>query len=157
MPYWMRVFCRRSEAPTPGEILAALTSATLPAQLDPDADVDLTDPKWEQLTLSLTADGGPLVVDRDVMGHGAFVEEEVGEFLDMLEKVPRSGAKTGVVDHLKGTRQIFGLQVPTTSIDPQGWAIAHAVMRFLVSKCDGLVHADGEGFFRGNDLVLELA
>ena len=47
--------------------------------------------------------------------------------------------------------------VPTSSIDSTGWAIAHAVMRFFVARCGGLVHADGEGFYRGNDLVLELA
>lgn len=156
MPYWMRIFCRKPAAPTPGEILAALTRATLPAQLAPEEDMPLTDANWEQVTLSLTNDGGPLVVDRDVAGHGTFLDDEVSEFLDSLDEVATSRVKSAVVDHLRATKQIFGLQVPTSSIDPKGWAIAHAVMRFLVEECDGLVHADGEGFYRGNDLVLEL-
>lgn len=157
MPYWMRVFCRRAEAPTPGEILQALTRATLPAELAPDADVDLGDAGWEQLSLCLTADCGPLTVDRDVAGRGDIVREEVEEFLRAVRTAPRTRASKTVVDHLKDTKQVFALQVPTSSIDSQGWAIAHAVMRFLVARCDGLVQADGEGFYRGNDLVLEVA
>ncbi len=157
MPYWMRVFCRKAVAPTPGEILQALTSATLPAQLYPEADVDLADSDWEQIALSLTPDGAPLTVDRDVQGHGAMFTEEVDESLKAVRSAPRSKSKKEIVSHLKETKQIFGLQVPTSSIDPKGWAIARAVMRFLVARCDGLVQADGEGFYRGNDLVLELA
>jgi hypothetical protein len=157
MPYWMRVFCRKAEAPTPGEILQALSRATLPAQLHPDAEVDLGDAGWEQVALCLSPDCGPLVVDRDVAGRGDLVREEVEEFLKAARSAPRTKASKAIVAHLKETKQVFAFQVPTSSIDPQGWAIAHAVMRFLVARCDGLVQADGEGFYRGNDLVLEVA
>jgi len=153
----MRVFCRKAEAPTPGEILQALTRATLPAELHPDVDVDLGDAGWEQLALALTKDGGPLVVDRDVASRGDAVREEVDEFLKAARSAPRTKASREIVAHLRDTKQIFGLQVPTSSIDSKGWAIAHAVMRFLAARCDGLVHADGEGFYRGNDVVLEVA
>ena len=157
MPYWMRVFCRKAEAPTPGEILQALSRATLPAQLHPDADVDLADTAWEQLAVALTSDAGPLIVNRDVAGRGDVVGEEVDEFLKIARSVPRTKATKEVVAHLRETKQIFGLQVPTSSIDSKGWTIAHAVMRFLAARCDGLVHADGEGFYRGNDVVLAIA
>jgi len=157
MPHTLRVFCRKSEAPTPGEVLSALTTAKLPAQVAPEADIVLTDPTWEQIALGLPTDGGALVVDRDVKGRGSIVEDEVREFLRSLEAVPRSKARERVIGHLRGTKQMFALQVPTASIGPTGWAIAHAVMRYLVSRCDGLMHAEGEGFYRGNDLILELA
>ena len=157
MAYWMRVFCRKAEAPTPGEILEALSRATLPAQLHPDADVDLTDTDWEQIPLALTPDGGALIVDRDVDCRGEVVKEKGDEFLNVARSAPRTKATKEVVAHLRETKQIFGLQVPTSSIDSTGWAITHAVMRFLASRCDGLVHADGEGFYRGNDVVLEVA
>ena len=157
MPYWMRVFCRKPPAPTPGEILAALSAAKLPAQLDPEADVDPADPQWGRIALALSGDGGPLVVARDAGCQGDVVDEEVGEFLRHLKRSPRSKTRDRVIEHLRDTKQILSLQVPTSSIDTTGWAVAHAVMRFLVASCDGLVHADGEGFYHGNDLVLEVA
>jgi hypothetical protein len=157
MPYWMRVFCRKSAAPTPGEILEALSTAKLPAQLDPEADIEPSDPHWEQTAFVIAGDGGLLVVDRDVGPRGEAVVEEVAEFLLQTRRSPSSKARDRIVEHLKDTKQVFCLQVPTSSIDPTGWAVAHAVMRFLVASCDGLVHADGEGFYHGNDLVLELA
>ena len=156
MPYWLRVFCRTSDGPTPGEVLEALSTAKLPARVDPDADIDLADPDWEQLLLVVSKDGRPMAVDRDVRGRGAFVAEEVGEFLDRIAGLPSSKARTAVRAHLRETTQVFSLQVPTTSMDPEGWAIAHAVMRFLVSRCDGIAQADGEGFYEGNDVILEV-
>lgn len=156
MPYSLRVFCRALIGPTPGEILEALSSVKLPAQVDPDADVDLTDPDWEQLILVASKDGGPLVVDRDLRGRGNFVADEVDGFLERIAALPASKTRTAVRAHLKGTTQMFSLQVPTTAMDPEGWAIAHAVMRFLVSRCDGIAQADGEGFYEGNDVVLEV-
>jgi len=157
MPHTLRVFCRKATAPTAGEVLRALTTAKLPAQLAPDTDGDLSNPAWEQIALELPSNGGPLIVDRDVKGRGPLLEDEVRAFLASLERMPRSKARDAVIKHLRGTEQAFGLQVPTSSIDSTGWAIAHAVMRFFVARCGGLVHADGEGFYRGNDLVLELA
>ncbi len=157
MPFWMRVFCRRPTAPTPGQILEALSAAQLPAQLDLEAGVDPSDPHWEQLALALSGDAGVLVVDRDVGPRGEAVLEEVAKFLRDIRRSPRSKTRERVVEHLKDTKQVFCLQVPTASIDPTGWAVAHAVMRYLVASCDGLAHLDGEGFYQGNDLVLELA
>lgn len=157
MPFWMRVFCRKSIAPTPGQILEALSAAQLPAQLDPEAGVGPADPGWEQLTLALEGDSGTLVVDRDVGLRGEAVIEEVARFLREIRHSPRSKTRERIVEHLKDTKQVFCLQVPTASIDPTGWAVAHAVMRFLVASCDGLAHLDGEGFYHGNDLVLEVA
>ncbi|OGS47410.1 MAG: hypothetical protein A3K66_06445 [Euryarchaeota archaeon RBG_16_67_27] len=156
MPYWLRVFCRTSVGPAPGEVLEALSSSKLPAQVDPEADVDLADPDWEQLLLVVSKEGGPLVVDRDVRGRGSFVDDEVDEFLERIADLPRSKAKTAVQAHLKTTKQVYALQVPTTSMDSEGWAIAHAVLRFLVSRCEGIAQADGEGFYEGNDVILEL-
>ncbi len=154
----MRVFCLKVTAPTAGEVLRALTTANLPAQLAPDVDLDLTAAGWEQIALALPSDGAAaLVVDRDVKGRGSLLEDEVRGFLGSLEALPKSESRDRVIEHLRRSKQVFGLQVPTSSIDPTGWAIAHAVVRFLVARCDGLLHADGEGFYRGNDVILELA
>jgi len=157
MPYWMRVFCRKPDAPTPGEVLEALSTSKLPAQLHPDADIDPEHPDWQQLALALDGDDSTLLVDRNCLRRESLAKEEVAAFLQRLGRVPRSKARDAIIGHLRDTKQVFCLQVPTDSIDPTGWAVAHAVMRFLVASCDGIVHADGEGFYRGNDLVLELA
>ncbi len=157
MPFWMRVFCRKPTAPTPGQILEALSTAQLPAQLDPEGGVDPADAHWEQLGLALSEDSGVLVVDRDVGPRGEAVLEEVARFLREIRHSPRSKTRERIVEHLKDTKQVFCLQVPTASIDPTGWAVAHAVMRYLVASCDGLAHLDGEGFYQGNDLVLSVA
>lgn len=156
MPHAMRVFCRKATVPTPGEILQALSAAKLPAQLEPDAAVDLENPNWEQLQIVIAPGHAPLIVDRDCEGNGSHVRDEVREFLDVLEAAPNSGAKREVAAQLKRTKQVVCLEVPTSDIDPTGWAVAHALVRLLVKTSDGLLQADGEGFYRGNDLILEL-
>ena len=151
----MRVFCRENTAPTPGEILQSVGAAKLSASLDPEAVIDPTDPDWQHLLLRLP-EGSTLIVDRDRSPNGGVVREEVDAFLARLDSVPNSRAKRRVVDHLRETRQVIALQVPTSSIDSSGWTVVRAIVRLLIRSADGMAQAEGQGFYLDNDLVVEL-
>lgn len=58
--------------------------------------------------------------------------------------------------HLGQTRFTVACQLPTSDIDDDGYDAVGAFLEYFVTHSGGMIQADGEGFYRGNRLIVEL-
>ena len=61
-----------------------------------------------------------------------------------------------IVDHLKATRFIVALRLPKGDMDDAGWDANGQILTYFLDHCGALIQADGEGFYEGAKLILEL-
>jgi hypothetical protein len=82
------------------------------------------------------------------------VQDEVAEFKELLEEIKNSPAKRQVISHLNRTRFIVARRLPTTDIDDDGYDVNGDFLGYFVDHCEGMIQADGEGFYRGAEVLL---
>jgi hypothetical protein len=99
--------------------------------------------------------GGSLLahVEVNTPGDGLF-EDELGEFLEKAEAAPRAPAQTRVVARLRATTAIVAVDVLDHRDLDETLDLMDAIWDWLESNRDGLVHAQGEGFYAGKTLIL---
>ncbi len=66
--------------------------------------------------------------------------------------------KARVIEHLKNTKFIIACQLPVLNMgdDETGYQANDAFLRYFEQHSGGLIQADGEGFYSGQELVLEM-
>jgi hypothetical protein len=80
---------------------------------------------------------------------------EIEEFLEFLEDAPDSTAKEKVLQHLRETKAIVATQL-LGDVDDDDYAAAGTFLNFFVEHCGGMIQADAEGFYEGDELIVEL-
>ena len=68
----------------------------------------------------------------------------------------KNKVKKRVLDHLKATRFIIALRLPKADMDDAGWDANGQILTYFLDHCGALIQADGEGFYEGSKLILEL-
>jgi hypothetical protein len=149
MGYYMR-FLDTSEKPLAiDEIEGAMRNvdpayrleAPESARMIPQADLNLGDGLYAEIEINQPGDG--------------LFEDEIAEMLEFLEDAEGKGRKRVEVV-LKGARRIVSVRVlgqgrqteeTLAGIDP--------LWKWLFSTRDGLLQADGEGYYDADDLILE--
>ena len=86
----------------------------------------------------------------------ASASEELKEFLAKLGSPGKNRVKKKVVDHLKATRFIVALLLPKGDMDDAGWDANGQILTYFLDHCGALIQADGEGFYEGSKLILEM-
>lgn len=61
-----------------------------------------------------------------------------------------------VISRLRDTRFIIACQLPVSDRDDDGYDANGELMSFVAAQCDGLIQADGEGFYDGDEMLLAL-
>jgi hypothetical protein len=151
MSYFVRAFCKKG-IPTLGEIRAYLQTRGVNASI---TDIELAHgEEWCDFSVRYDAEKPPIAVE--AVREPAAVSEEIDEFIDLIEHLPSSGAANEVLAHLRATRSIVAMRIPTADIDDEGWRANDEFLGCLVERAAALVQADGEGFYKGEDLILEL-
>jgi len=111
---------------------------------------------WHELVLKL-ADGTSFDLDY-VSGsiHADLFEEELEEFREFaVDADGTDQARQQVLSHLDDTKAIVAIEVPA-SVSQVALPVASQLLRAISETCDGLVQADGEGFYRHDDADLLL-
>ena len=159
MGYYLRAFCAAEQIPPLGDAFAWVAeNEGKELRLDQAGPtVTLDDRDWRQASVEYAAGKRPLLVEVTDANDGVddLLAEEVAEFVDALDDVPASPQKEKVRAVLDRTRAIVSAQVLADAED-DGLAAAAGLLLFYAQSCDGMVQADGTGFFEGDDLVLEL-
>ena len=158
MGYYVRAFCASGDPPPLRQVLDYALDKGSPVQLDPEVSAsDPDDPNWEQAGL-LYKDGKlPILLEVNRNdSEDSLAREEIDEFLEFLEDAPRNGNRKKVEDHLRATRFVVAAQLPTGDIDDDGYDANGWIMRFFLERNDGMIQADGEGFYEGDRLIVEL-
>jgi len=154
MGYYVRAFCTSRTVPTLTEVENALRR-TLPAvRFDTDDAKDSAD--WRNAEFYYSEARKPIVVEINVNdGPESLVVAERQEFIEEIRDLDDSGAKARVIDHLRRANYIVLCQL-LGDIDESGFEANGQLLDFFVENHGGLIQADGEGFYEGTDLVVEL-
>jgi hypothetical protein len=81
--------------------------------------------------------------------------EEIQEFIEFLNDVNESAEKAKVLAQLRGTRAVVSAQL-LSDIDDDGYHAVGIFLSFFVAHCDGMIQADGEGFYEDDRTIVEL-
>lgn len=83
-------------------------------------------------------------------------QEEVNEFIENIEAPSFfEFNKKKVINHLKHTRYIVAIQIPTSDADDYALDVAQQVITYMVDKYNGMQHVDNEGFYQNGKIILE--
>jgi hypothetical protein len=155
MSYYVRAFCTSGDPPPLRTILDWVRSEGVSLDLDTEnvtPDVDSSD--WKEAELRYKPGNQPIVVDV-TRSRDELLSEEIDEFLEFLEDTPDSTAKSKVLKHLRETDAIVAVQL-LGDVDDEGHAAASTFLNFFVVNCGGLIQADAEGFYDGDEVIVEL-
>jgi hypothetical protein len=83
------------------------------------------------------------------------MQEELEEFVEFLEDLADSPEKQKVLDHLEQSKAVVAVQL-LGDVDEAGYTAAGTFLTYFVDHVGGLIQADGEGFYDGDRLVVEL-
>jgi hypothetical protein len=157
MGYYIRAFCTSPEVPAVRDVLDWVLSKGIDLQLGNDIDPDSR--TWNYLSLLYKKDKKPILVECNRnCPEDALCRDEVKGFLDEISHLPDSAGKTRVIDHLNRTSFIIACQLPVLNMgdDQAGYLANNAFLRYFEEHCGGMIQADGEGFYAGQKMVLEM-
>ena len=156
MAYFFRVFCITGEPPSVAEVLQwvkerGVTLRTVPAGVT----------TWGEEPISLVYDETKLPfqveIDRNT-GPDSLAAKEIGEFLEMVREIKRYPRKRSrVTEHLEKTRFLVACQIPVEDFDDAGFHALDVFMAYFLVRHDGMVQADGQGFYENGQITIELA
>ena len=155
-PYLLRVFARRSGAPTPQEIVDHLRARRFDVRVEPGLH-SMTSDAWKRLHLFYASDREPLELDRQSLHGDAPLPDRLRRLMDATADAKDSRGKRRVIEFLAQVSQVFELVLPP---DYDWHAGRHLVstelLNFLQAKTDGLIQADSEGYYERNRLILKI-
>lgn len=156
MGHYVRVFCRSKKLPVIEKILTALnkTGRGFHLTAGPGSDA-VEEENWSQLYLQYKEGKLPLIIkiNRPEDEDGLF-RSEIQDFIEIIGSPGLSLRKRGVTYHLQNSRYIVACQIPAPDIDQDGYDAAWYFCQYFVSHAAGLVQADGQGFYRGNKVIV---
>jgi hypothetical protein len=153
MPYYVRAFCNSDTVPSISELESILKSEYPAIRLETE---DARDGKWGNAEYYYKESNQPVVVECNYNdGPESLVAGECEEFIEEIGSPGLSMAKRRVLDHLKNTKYIISCQL-LSDIDDDGYHLNGELLNIFVNKYGGLIQADGEGFYKGHKLVVEL-
>lgn len=160
MSYYIRAFCTHGGLPPLRSILETVAERGTQPTFDPaiSGPTDLEDSRWTEVAIEYKPNKSPISFEVSYPGEpGDYLfGEEIAEFLQELEDAPRNRHRRFVEKHLKNTRFIVAARLPTSDIDDDGLAVLEFVLNFLVDYSGAIIQADGEGFYKGRKLIVEL-
>lgn len=153
MPYYTRVFCTSRHLPTLAEIGDALGRQFSHVRLE--ADGPFGSHAWTNAELHYAVDKQPIVLEISRNdGPDSLAAEESQEFIEEVRSLEAASGDR-ICSHLEHTVAIVSCQL-LGDIDDLGFDVNGELMNHFVNHCGGLVQADGEGFYQGSELVLDL-
>jgi hypothetical protein len=156
--YYVRAFCTTGEPPAIRPILDFAKERGFVVEGVSNA-TGLDDPAWEQAAVVYKTGKSPILleINREQAGEdGSLFREEIEEFLEFLEDAPNNSNRKRVEQHLRETRFTVAAQLATSDIDDDGYNALGNMLRYFVEHNGGMIQADGEGFYDGNEVIVAL-
>jgi hypothetical protein len=154
MGYYVRAFCKSHVVPTIGTVEEALRSGLPHARFE--TSELRTSNQWSQIELHYKGGKDPVVVEINInTGPESLAAEECLEFVEAIGDPQSSKPKAHVIEHLRSTRYIVCCQL-LSDIDDDGFEANGQLLDYFVDKHEGIIQADGEGFYDGRNLAVEL-
>lgn len=158
---YLRVFCTKEIYPTINEILKWTKSKGYSLRVDKNYNnVDLDSTNWDEVAI-IGEDGQRVFIaeiNKESKEEDSLMRAEVNEFLQILKEVEDVPAEelAKVIKHLNKTKYIVALQVTCDYDGEEGDNSVSVFLKYFVDNCGGMVQEDGEGFYEGNNVIVEI-
>jgi hypothetical protein len=149
--YYFRTFCRFSVPPRK-RVLEWAAERSLALSVSKDDASPGRD--WSYMEIVYLPARLPVLVEASGVEDNLLMDE-VGEFLELVEAAPPSSARQRVVELLRSVTAVIAVTLPNDR-DDETLKVASEFVDFVGQECNGFVQIDGEGFFEGGELVLEI-
>lgn len=158
MGYYVRAFCKGTCVPKINDVLEWLNNRGFSISIDDEEKGKLDSSDWKQISLYYKKGKLPIVAEcnRDDGTEECLVREEVNEFSESIGKPGLSLNKRRVLKHLANTNFTIACQLMTSDIDDDGYEANGEFLKYFIEHCDGMIQADGEGFYSGNEIIVKL-
>jgi len=155
MAYYVRIFCASSEVPTLTSIASWVATKGVRLDIVPvRGGIDSRD--WSEAEVSQAGRAVRFHVGVNrVDASSEIALKEIDEFREMVLATPESTSRQEVLDHLARTKLIVANRIPTGAFEGADYDALGYFCEFIV-HAGGMVQADGEGFYRGKELILPL-
>jgi hypothetical protein len=160
MAYYFRAFCTASVIPTPAKVLEWVrergVSLTIEGLEPGESERAIT---WDDGPLSLIAAGNaaPFTVE---LNKNENVESlaalEINEFLAEVRATKKTRKRDRVIEHLYATQYVVPCEIPVKEFDDAGFHAVDVFLAYFLAHSDGMVQADGQGFYDMGTLIVEL-
>jgi hypothetical protein len=158
MGYYTRVFCKADGKPALSQVLNHINNSGLDFKIEFNlGETDQNTTEWKELELIYKTGKLPILVEyNSVSDDDGLAKEEIEEFLDEIgEAGILAFNKKKIVRHLQATKYIVVTQLPTSDIDDDGYNANGELLKFFVDNYEGVIQADGEGFYEGTKIILK--
>ncbi len=159
MAYYLRAFCTAETVPSLSDVLQWVNKRGVPARVDPQ-DLPSGTPTWGEEPIRILYQEGQPTFTAEVNQRSdeeSLAAQEISEFLQMLEALKKSRKRDRVVEHLHTTRFIVVCEVPTDNFGDAGFHAVDVFLAYFLVHSNGLIQADGQGFYEMGKLTVELA
>jgi hypothetical protein len=156
MPYYVRAFCTSESVPPAAEVIEELRSNGILVYAEAEDTFVLSTPHWTEFELHYKEGKEPIVVDcaRNT-GPESIAADEVAIFIEEVGCTEDCPMKDVILRHLRATRFVIACQL-IMDIDDDGYEANGEFLSEFVRRCGGLIQADGEGFWDGDEIVLPM-
>ena|ERR1700742_3686926 len=152
MGYYTRVFCCADNFPAFNEIRTYMSTVNPAYKLE--GEVDNNNIYWTNFEVFYKEEKHPIPVELNWCDEEDSVgKEELIEFLDEIGAPGLSFKKRKVIKHLKKTRFIICNEL-LLDLDDDGYIANDRLMQFFVERYEGMIHAENEGFYDGDNILL---
>ena len=154
--YILRIFARKSGAPSPQAIGDHLRSRRFAVRIESGA-VSQHSEGWTRLRVFYAPGRSPLGLERQSLHGDAPLSEPLRALMDATADAKDSRGKGKVLAFLGECRQVFELSVPPEYDWHAGrHLVTTELLDYLRQATDGMVQADGEGYYERNRVILKL-
>jgi len=157
MSYYTRLFCISTEVPAAADAVAFANSKSNQYKMAIDeATMDVFSNGSMAFEMKYKDGLPPIIVEINMVDDiDPVAKEEIKEFIADIGFAGFSSAKRKVINHLERTSFIVACE-HSHGIDEDGENAIRNFIQFFIDHCNGLFHADGEGFYN-EDMTLLLA
>jgi hypothetical protein len=163
----LRIFAPGAAAPPLRTMADALKAAGYPVTLSvgiageaSEAQLDATDweaafVRWQEPELH-----DVYLITRYAVGTDEEADQAVEQAIRLAQNRPESADKLIVIDHLRRSQTMFEVQLLPALLadeDHAAWEALDVALRDLATRTEGLIYAEGEGFYDadGEPLLVE--
>jgi hypothetical protein len=165
MGNYIRAFCVGEEVPSVTKLVQWLATRDVAVKVENGDPLKMQSRGWEQVSLVYKEGKLPIIARcsrTDAKGNGSTsaadsAADELKSFIERVGAPGKNKTKKRIVDHLKATRFIVALRLPKGDMDDAGWDANGQILTYFLDHCGALIQADGEGFYEGSKLILEMA
>ena len=160
MAYYFRAFCTSGAPPALADLLGWVGERGVTLDIDaPARETGGGTVEWGALPIPLSYQQGrlPVYLELNLLeGSDSLAGQERDEFLGMVAALKKSRKRDRVIEQLRQTTFIIACRIPIDDLNDAGFHAVDVLLAYFVVHHDGMVQADGQGFYDMGKIILEL-